>query len=95
MVCRIAYLISMPEIKEEIETEVQVFDSKRKKWEKHYQPSLIPRYSVTYLFDFGMRCGVDDWTIKFPTREDAERDIQKVLDNEHDWIRYDAEYIDH
>lgn len=94
MVCRTAYLIYTPKIEEVTEEKVSRFNPKTMKFESHYEPYLFPQYRVGFTFDFGPCCGVDYMSYNFGSREEAEAEVQKVYNNEHQWIKYDPIYLE-
>lgn len=94
MVCRTAYLISVPDIEEVNEREEVVYNTKTGKFERHHEQFLFPVYRVYWSYDYGMCCGIDGNSETFGSREEAQAAIDSVLANEHSWIKYDPKYLE-
>lgn len=93
MVCRKAYLLSPPTITEVTEEDCGEWDVRRKRWVKWKQPLLTPHYEVSYTYDYGFCCGVDDTTDSYATREAAEAAVQEIMDGKVDWLIVDEDFM--
>ena len=94
MVCTTAYLLREPTIEERTEREVSYYNSKTRKIERHMEPYLFPEYVVYFTYNYGFCCGVDGHPELFATEKDAQKAIDAVYANEHEWIKYDPEYME-
>jgi len=94
MVCRYARLTQKPIVKETTEVNKGAWNPKTKTWDKWTEILIVPDYSVTYTYDYGFCCGVEDDTQHFATREAAEQFITDMMDGKMRYIQIDKEFMD-
>lgn len=94
MVCRTAYLLREPELTKVESEQRYSWNQKTRKYDVWTEPTLIPYWSVTYTYDYGMCCGIDDSTDRFATEEEANKFISDLMDGKIKWIIVDKEFME-